>query len=382
MSTSGQPIDRHEEGVQDTNRASSSQDETQNNADLYAPPAYTIESSLDEERLDVQASVPEKTPLLGEDQPDHHPSDLSPSYTLEPTTTRDSARTPSLTVPPRKPVDWANASKTSIRCSVLTDRPATWTVRKKKGIALSPLAAAILVREGILDNKDLVIAQSLLERPTSSSSLLNPTDPLSAVVVSTYDLLGDIFLGLAGGPLEIARQIGPARSSQRREELARQAQNPLWLEDGARSRDDTLTRGFHNMPKMYGEELREYEEIVDMKTGFVVSGKALGYGIYDGIKDFFVMPIKGAKKEGAAGAGKGFCKGLGNMICNMGEAGCGLVGYSSYGIYKEIQKSNSSGRISARNAVLTLGETELEQATEEERRDVIRRWLQVQMRPN
>lgn len=27
------------------------------------------------------------------------------------------------------------------------------------------------------------------------------------------------------------------------------------------------------MPKMYGEELREYEEIVDMKTGFVVSGK-------------------------------------------------------------------------------------------------------------
>ena len=31
------------------------------------------------------------------------------------------------------------------------------------------------------------------------------------------------------------------------------------------------------------------------------------------------MPIKGAKKEGAAGAGKGFCKGLGNMICNMGE---------------------------------------------------------------
>lgn len=35
----------------------------------------------------------------------------------------------------------------------------------------------------------------------------------------------------------------------------------------------SLTRGFHNMPKMYGEELREYEEIVDMKTGFVVSGK-------------------------------------------------------------------------------------------------------------
>lgn len=31
------------------------------------------------------------------------------------------------------------------------------------------------------------------------------------------------------------------------------------------------------------------------------------------------MPVQGAKKEGAAGAGKGFCKGLGNMICNMGE---------------------------------------------------------------
>lgn len=213
-------------------------------------------------------------------------------------------------MPARKPVDWANYADNATRCSVLSDRPATWTVKKKKGMALCPLAAAVLVREGILSNKDLVLAQSLLERPTSPSSLLNPTDPLSAIIVSTYDVVGDILIGAAGGPLEVARQIGPARSSSlRREELARQSQDLICHGDGARSKNDTLmvgpkalvhycsgtykgvrkivetglktpmtythslTRGFHNMPGLYGERLREHEEIVDMKSGFAVSGK-------------------------------------------------------------------------------------------------------------
>lgn len=84
-----------------------------------------------------------------------------------------------------------------------------------------------------------------------------------------------------------------------------------------------LTRGFHNVPKLYGEEVREYENVVDIKSGVKVSAKVIvsrpliksplhndssqnfGYGLADGISDFFVKPIEGAQKEGVIGFGKG-----------------------------------------------------------------------------
>jgi hypothetical protein len=42
-------------------------------------------------------------------------------------------------------------------CSILHDRPAIWLVRKNK-MALSPLAASVLVKEGILNPKHLELS--------------------------------------------------------------------------------------------------------------------------------------------------------------------------------------------------------------------------------
>lgn len=138
---------------------------------------------------------------------------------------------------------------------------------------------------------------------------MNPTDPISAVIVSTYDVVGDVLLGAAGGPLEVVRQFGPARNAIRSEHLAQMSQISLSLDNGPDSKVDplmagpkalihfcngtykgvrkivetgiktpmtyghSLTRGFHNMPKLYGEKLREHGEIGDLKTGLAVSGK-------------------------------------------------------------------------------------------------------------
>lgn len=47
------------------------------------------------------------------------------------------------------------ASLASVRaCSILRDRPAVWLV-KRKSLALSPLAAAVLTKEGLLQSKEL-----------------------------------------------------------------------------------------------------------------------------------------------------------------------------------------------------------------------------------
>lgn len=58
--------------------------------------------------------------------------------------------------------------------------------------------------------------------------------------------------------------------------------------------------------------------------------QALGFGIFDGLKDLIVMPVQGARKEGAMGAGKGFCKGFANMLCNFGEGKHSLYGNSVF----------------------------------------------------
>jgi hypothetical protein len=49
----------------------------------------------------------------------------------------------------------ATASLGSVRaCSILGDRPAVWLV-KQKSVALSPLVAAVLTKEGLIKAKDL-----------------------------------------------------------------------------------------------------------------------------------------------------------------------------------------------------------------------------------
>jgi hypothetical protein len=76
-----------------------------------------------------------------------------------------------------------------------------------------------------------------------------------------------------------------------------------------------VTRGFHNLPKLYGEEVREYENVTDLKSGLLVSAKSLGYGIGDGLMDLVVKPIEGAEQGGVKGFGIGLAKGIGNAIC-------------------------------------------------------------------
>lgn len=125
-------------------------------------------------------------------------------------------------------------------------------------------------------------------------------------MLGVYDYLNDFTLGLAAGPIELNRQATPL--------LARpQATQQRVISDGAanttqtRKRDvlgtpeaaaqvgietgkgmlriltaslktpvqlcNGVTRGFHNWPKVWGEEVREYENVTGLKSGLVVSAK-------------------------------------------------------------------------------------------------------------
>lgn len=140
-----------------------------------------------------------------------------------------------------------------------------------------------------------------------------------------------------------------------------------------------LARGFHNAPKLYNDEsVRQSEKITDFSSGIKVAGKEFGYGFYDGISGLVTQPYQGAKKEGAAGFIKGFGKGLGGVVLKPGAAIFGIPGYTSQGIYKELQKqfgpSVDNYIIASRTA---QGYEDVRNASEEERAAIVKRWKEI-----
>ncbi|KIW08552.1 hypothetical protein, variant 1 [Verruconis gallopava] len=99
-----------------------------------------------------------------------------------------------------------------------------------------------------------------------------------------------------------------------------------------------LAKGFHNLPKLYGEEVRQVDRVTDLKSGLRVAGKEFGMGLWDGITGLVTQPISGAKKEGGAGFVKGVGRGIAGVVVKPGAGIYSLPGYAMQGIYKEVQK--------------------------------------------
>jgi hypothetical protein len=67
--------------------------------------------------------------------------------------------------------------------------------------------------------------------------------------------------------------------------------------------------GFRQVPRLYGEEPKDYGGVQDWKSGAIVGGRNFVDGMTDGFTGLFTQPVNGAKEEGALGAVKGFAKG-------------------------------------------------------------------------
>jgi hypothetical protein len=142
---------------------------TAENADLYTMdlPEYTQQVAGGEISVDAESTQNEKP----------HNQDQSPAYdplpSPEPRSLQEEheydiqqdvsdQENPSHTRswnPPALTHDFTEANATAglgsvPACSILRDRPAVWLV-KRKSLALSPLAAAVLTKEGLLQPKDL-----------------------------------------------------------------------------------------------------------------------------------------------------------------------------------------------------------------------------------
>jgi hypothetical protein len=142
----------------------------------------------------------------------------------------------------------------------------------------------------------------------------------------------------------------------------------------------SFTKGFHNIPKLYGDDtVRPQQRVSDLKSGFKAVGKEFGYGWYDGITGIFTQPWNGAQKDGASGFAKGIGKGIGGLLTKPGAALLGILGYSMKGVHKEIQKSfgNNVQSYIVTSRVAQGYEDWLE-SPDAEKQDIIVRWKLIQ----
>ncbi|EXJ62211.1 hypothetical protein A1O7_02644 [Cladophialophora yegresii CBS 114405] len=142
----------------------------------------------------------------------------------------------------------------------------------------------------------------------------------------------------------------------------------------------SITKGFHNAPKLWGDDtVRPQERVAGVKSGAVAMGKEFGFGFYDGVTGLFTQPWKGAQKEGTSGFFKGIGKGIGGLATKPGAALFGVPSYLMKGFHKEVQKlysSNVQNHIVASRTA--QGYEEWLQSTGAEKQDVIDRWKLIQ----
>ncbi|CAO2649706.1 Nn.00g009980.m01.CDS01 [Neocucurbitaria sp. VM-36] len=141
-----------------------------------------------------------------------------------------------------------------------------------------------------------------------------------------------------------------------------------------------LTRGMHNIPKLWGDDtVRPQERVSDFKSGVKAVGREFGFGFYDGISGLVTQPWKGAQENGASGFVKGVGKGIGGFIAKPGAACLGILSHTMQGFSKEVQKlfgSDAQTYIVASKAAQGYGEWL--QSTDAEKQDVIVRWKLIQ----
>jgi hypothetical protein len=141
-----------------------------------------------------------------------------------------------------------------------------------------------------------------------------------------------------------------------------------------------LSKGFHNAPKLYGDEtVRKSDQVTDFASGQRAAWKEFGFGLYDGITGLVTQPVKGAQKEGAAGFIKGIGKGIGGVMLKPGAGFFAIPGYSMKGVYKEMSKHSGS---SVQNYIIAArtaqGYDEYQASSLEEKTDIIQRWKRMQ----
>ncbi|CZT06228.1 related to sterol glucosyltransferase [Rhynchosporium graminicola] len=141
-----------------------------------------------------------------------------------------------------------------------------------------------------------------------------------------------------------------------------------------------VANGFHNAPSFFlsDDTVRRRDNITGFGSGVKVAFKEVYYGLYDGITGLVTQPYSGTKRDGPLGFVKGVGRGIGGLALKTSAAAFGMPGYTLKGLEKQFQKRYSRG-LKANLIVVRIkqGILEFERASEEEREEIRKRWVEL-----
>ncbi|TEY61488.1 hypothetical protein BOTCAL_0168g00210 [Botryotinia calthae] len=241
----------------------------------------------------------------------------------------------------------------TMSCDLLEGQNAVWLwSRRTYQVKLSDRAAYILLKNKKIVAKDLTVFKS---RPFV---IENPRwDPLTATSSALLGAIVDFSTALwntVADPYKAFNVVPDSRADKISSTGGAIGHGMVALGGSITkatfvSVSMALADGFHAVPTLYGETVRDHGALTDWKSGSVVAGKSFGYGFYDGITGIITQPMQGAKKDGALGFAKGLAKGTVGLITKPGAAMFGLMAYPAMGLYKSI---NEMGLSTAQKRVL------------------------------
>ncbi|KAH6707834.1 hypothetical protein BKA61DRAFT_135073 [Leptodontidium sp. MPI-SDFR-AT-0119] len=257
-------------------------------------------------------------------------------------------------------------------CAILPQRQAVYMEKETK-LKLSALAAATLVDAAVLNPKNLS-----LYPPRSHTPSPGPTDPISGILSAAHGTIGGVVMGVADYPIEITKMAKADR------DVAAGLATDFALDSGKgisrivgtglkAPMDMTLniSRGFANVPRLYGDNVRDEEKVTGIVSGLGAAGKGFGLGLYDGITGLVTQPMNGAKTGGVGGFFAGLGKGLGGVVCKPAAGAVGLTAYTFKGVYEEVQNKREDH---FKSTELARGKSESKACSEADRLNIIDRW--------
>ncbi|PVH67675.1 glycosyltransferase family 1 protein [Cadophora sp. DSE1049] len=243
---------------------------------------------------------------------------------------------------------YRNLPLEAMSCDLLERHNAVWLWHKKNSnvLKLSDRAAFILLKQKKIDAKDLALFKArpiVIENPrwdpltATSSALLGTVVDFSTALWNT---VADPYRAYKAAPGDAARPTIGSTSLSVGYNMGKVGGTvtKATLVDVPLA----LTDGLHNVPKLYGEKVRDQGAVTDWKSGGAVAGKSFGYGFYDGITGIVTQPMEGAKKDGALGFAKGLAKGSIGLVTKPGAAMFGLLAYPAMGLYKSMNEHGLS----------------------------------------
>ncbi|CAI7581566.1 unnamed protein product [Penicillium bialowiezense] len=273
-----------------------------------------------------------------------------------------------------------NLPLADMKCQFMDSEPAVWKLKQdsKNTMNMSKIAAGILIENSLIDANEL--------KSYESNPIFIQTRRWDPVTGGTSSLLGmykDILTASSDVVIRPYKEFSRARqqsepelvviestngesSGERRpsEASSRRSGSSMQDEDwrvagnavGGSAKSvgriiayyykgvlvdipGAVNEGLRAVPRLYGEDVKRYDDIKDFKSGVAAASDNFANGFSNGLTDIFRQPYEGSQKDGIRGAIKGFVKGPIGMGTKAASGALGLVAYPGQGLAKSLHSA-------------------------------------------